>query len=141
MAGFGQTLRVNLANAVLRNTAYTAVTTVYVSLHTGDPGVDGASASGNEVSTSGTAYARQSVTFSAPTAASPNSVTTSNAAVTYTTATASWGTITYFGLWSSSTLQTAAAFIGANTLTAPQAVASGNTASFASGAITHTFTG
>jgi hypothetical protein len=47
----------------LRNTTYTAPATVYVSLWTSDPTDAG---SGTEVSTSGTSYARQSVTFGAP---------------------------------------------------------------------------
>lgn len=91
MAEFSNYLEDALINAVLRNTAYTSPTTVYVSLYTSDP-TD--SDSGTEVSTSGTAYARQSVTFAAPS----NGVTTNNADVVFPTATSSWGTVTHIAL-------------------------------------------
>lgn len=45
----------------------------------------------NEVSTSGTAYGRQSVTF----AAASSGTSATNATVTFSAATASWGTITH----------------------------------------------
>ena len=59
-----------LINATLRNTTYTSVATVYVSLWTSDPTDAG---SGTEVS--GGSYARQAVTFGAPSSGvSTNSV-------------------------------------------------------------------
>jgi len=114
--------------------------TIYVSLHTGDPGVDGQTA--NEVS--GGSYARVAVTttggtnFSAATTADP-SVTSNANSITFPQATASWGTVTHFGLWRSAAGVTAADFIGAAALTASQAIANTNTASFAAGALTHSF--
>jgi hypothetical protein len=141
MAGFGQTQRVNIAKCLLNNTALAAQgASLFVSLHTASPGPDGQA--GNEVSTSGTAYARQPITFGTPTSADP-SVTTSTNAQTYAAATGSgFGTITHFGIWNSSTLNAVANFIGAQTLTGgSQVVGVGNIVSFASGAITHTFTG
>ena len=78
-----------LINATLRNTTYTSVATVYVSLWTSDPTDAG---SGTEVS--GGSYARTSVTFAAPS----NGVTTNNADVTFPTATASWGTVGWIGI-------------------------------------------
>jgi hypothetical protein len=80
-----------LINVTLRATSYTAPTTVYVSLWTSNPNDD---ASGTEVSTSGTSYARTAVTFAAPS----NGVTTNNADVTFPTATASWGTVGWIGI-------------------------------------------
>lgn len=136
--GISQTLRVGIANSLLRNTAWPAAfpsATVYVSLHTASPGTDGQA--GNEIS--GSSYVAQTVTFSAPTAADP-SIATSSSVVTYPTATTPGYTATHFGLWKG-TGRTAADFIGGAALTASQAVAIGNTASFASTAITHTFTG
>ena len=78
-----------LINATLRNTAYTSPTTVYVALYTTDP-TD--ADTGTEVS--GNAYARQSVTFSAPS----NGATSNSAAVEFPQATGSWGTVAYIGL-------------------------------------------
>ena len=78
-----------LINATLRNTTYTSVATVYVSLWTSDPTDAG---SGTEVS--GGSYARTAVTFGAP----ANGVTTNNADVTFPTATGSWGTVGWIGI-------------------------------------------
>jgi len=78
-----------LINATLRNTAYTSPTTVYVALYTTDP-TD--ADTGTEVS--GNAYARQSVTFSAPS----NGATSNSAAVEFPQATGSWGTVAFIGL-------------------------------------------
>ena len=78
-----------LVNGTIRGTTYTAPTTVYVALYTTDP-TD--ADSGSEVS--GGSYARQAVTFGAPS----NGVSTNSGAVTFPTATASWGTITHVGV-------------------------------------------
>ena len=83
-----------LINATLRNTTYTSVATVYVSLWTSDPTDAG---SGTEVS--GGSYARTAVTFAAPS----NGVTTNSADVTFPTATASWGTVGWIGINDSAT--------------------------------------
>ena len=89
MAEMSNFLENALINATLRNTTYTSVATVYVSLWTSDPTDAG---SGTEVS--GGSYARTSVTFGAP----ANGVTTNNADVTFPTATASWGTVGWIGI-------------------------------------------
>ena len=78
-----------LINATLRNTTYTSVATVYVSLWTSNPGDD---ASGTEVS--GGSYARTAVTFGAPS----NGASTNSADVTFPTATGSWGTVGWIGI-------------------------------------------
>ena len=96
MAEMSNYLEDALINATLRNTSYTSPTTVYVSLWTSDP-TD--AASGTEVSTSGTSYARTSVTFGAPS----NGASTNNADVTFPTATASWGTVGWIGINDAST--------------------------------------
>jgi len=86
-----------LLDHVLRNTAYTSPTTVYVGLATADPST-GSTAENleagtltDEVSASGTAYTRKAVTFAAASAGS----CTTNANVTFDAATANWGTITH----------------------------------------------
>jgi hypothetical protein len=117
-------------------------TTFYISLHTGDPGVDGQTA--NEVS--GNAYARVAVTltsgagFDATTTADP-AVTQNTNVITFPTATGSWGTVTYFGIWNDPTGTATSNFVGRAPLTSSQAIANTNTASFAAGALTHSFDG
>ncbi len=83
-----------LVNAVLRNTTYTSPATVYLSLHTADPTDAG---TGTEVS--GDTYARQSISFDAPS----NGVTSNSADVEFPVAGASWGTVTHIGIWDNST--------------------------------------
>lgn len=138
--GISQTLRVGIMNSLLRNTAWPAAfpsAVVHVSLHTASPGSDGQA--GNEIS--GSSYASQALVFgSAGTSADP-SVIANTAAATFPTATTPGYTATHFGLWNHASNRAASNFIGGAALTASQAVAIGNTASFAIGAITHSFTG
>lgn len=81
---------------VLTSTAYTQPSR-YLALFTSDPGETG-SLSG-EISTSGTAYSRQAVTF----AAASSGTSATNATVTFSAATASWGTITHVAVMDGST--------------------------------------
>lgn len=74
---------------VFDNTAYTSPSTVYVGLFTTDPTDAG---TGTEVS--GGSYARQSASFTVS-----NNTATTDAAIEFPTATASWGTITHVGLF------------------------------------------
>ena len=89
MAEMSNYLENALVNATLRNTSYTSPATVYVALYTTDP-TD--ADTGTEVS--GNGYARQSVTFGAPS----NGASTNSAAVEFPQATGSWGTVAYIGL-------------------------------------------
>jgi hypothetical protein len=91
MAEMSNYLENALVNATLRNTTYTSPATVYVSLWTSNPGDD---ASGTEVSTSGTGYARTAVTMGAPS----NGVSLNTAAVEFAQATASYGTVGWIGI-------------------------------------------
>lgn len=77
------------ANAVTRPTAW------YLALFTSNPAEDG---SGTEVSGTGTAYVRQSVSFTVSGNTASNS-----AAVEFPTATASYGTVTHVGVYDAST--------------------------------------
>lgn len=83
-----------LINATLRGQAWTAPTTVYLALFTSDP-TD--AKTGTEVS--GGAYARQVVTFAAPT----NGASATAADVLYPVATAAWGTVTHIGVFDAAT--------------------------------------
>jgi hypothetical protein len=89
MAEMSNYLENALINATLRNTSYTSPTTVYLALYTTDP-TD--ADTGTEVS--GNAYARQSITFGAPS----NWVSTNSAAIEFPQATGSWGTVAYVGI-------------------------------------------
>ena len=94
MAEMSNYLENALINATLRNTTYTSVATVYVSLWTSDPTDAG---SGTEVS--GGSYARTAVTFGAPS----NGVSLNSADVTFPTATGSWGVVGWIGINDAST--------------------------------------
>ncbi len=94
MAEMSNFLENALINATLRNTTYTSVATVYVSLWTSDPTDAG---TGTEVS--GGSYARTAVTFGAPS----NGASTNSADVTFPTATGSWGTVGWIGINDAST--------------------------------------
>lgn len=101
--------------------------TVYVALYTSAP-TD--STSGTEVS--GGSYARVATTGTTWNAASAGS--TSNAsAIVFTTATASWGTVTAVALVDAST---SGNIIWYGTLTSNKTVDSGDTFQFAAGALT-----
>ena len=71
--------------------AVTRPSAFYIALFTSNPAED---ASGTEVSTSGTAYARQSATFTVSGNTASNS-----AAIEFPTATASYGTVTHIGVY------------------------------------------
>jgi len=89
MAEMSNYLENALINVTLRATAYTAPTTVYLALYTTDP-TD--ADTGTECS--GTSYARQSITFGAPS----NGVSTNTAAIEFPQAGGAWGTITHIGI-------------------------------------------
>jgi len=92
---FSNYLETEILDHVFGGAAYTAPATLYLALHTANPDEDG---SGAEVSTSGTAYARQTVAFT-----TSGNTTSNTAAVEYSTATANFGTVTHVGVWDAST--------------------------------------
>ena len=94
MAEMSDYLEVALLNATLNGTAFTAVNDPYVSLHTADPTDAG---TGTEVS--GGAYARTTASFA--TASGTSGLVATDADVTFPTATATWGTVGWIGLWDS----------------------------------------
>ena len=103
-------------------------TTAYVSLHTGSPDDTGS------LEVSGGAYARQGpITF---TSAGSNPTVASNSAIlTFPQATAAWGTVGWFGLW---TAASGGTFQGSGALTAPGPVNNADTARFLPGSLTIT---
>jgi hypothetical protein len=85
----------NVLTWLLTGDAVTRPSAFYVALFTSNPDED---ASGTEVSTSGTAYARQSVSFSVS-----GNTASNTAAIEFPTATASYGTVTHVGVFDAST--------------------------------------
>lgn len=102
MAGHSTYLADAILNHLFRAVAFPTIpASVYVSLHTGDPGLTGAS----EVS--GGSYARVAVTrstsaFDAPSTASTNRQSANSAAITFPAPTGTWGTVTHVGVWDAS---------------------------------------
>lgn len=124
MAGKSDYLENALLDHVLRNTAFTSPTTVYVGLYTATPSDAGG---GTEVS--GNAYARQSVAFSA---ASGGAITNSGV-ITFPTPTPSgWGTVTHFGMFDA---VSAGNLLYWDALTASKVINAGDTVTFAAGDI------
>ena len=90
---FSNTFETHVLNYVFTSTSVTRPTAWYSALFTSNPDED---ASGTEVSTSGTAYARQSATFTVSGNTASNS-----AAIEFAAATGSWGSISHFGVFDS----------------------------------------
>lgn len=81
-------------NSILKNTAFTGPATLYMSLHTSSPGLNGA----NEIT--GNAYARTAIAFGSPTGGAGSN----SGAVTFPAPTpADWGTATHFAIWDAAT--------------------------------------
>jgi hypothetical protein len=89
MAEMSNYLENALINATLRNTSYTSPSVVYLALYTDDP-TD--ADTGTEIT--GGSYARQSITFGAPS----NGTSTNSAAIEFPAATANWGVVTHVGI-------------------------------------------
>lgn len=92
--GMSDYLEAALLNATFRNVAFTSPVTVYAALFLTDPTDAG---TGTEVSTAGTAYARQAATFAAPGAT--NGQIQTSADITYPTATAAWGAVAFAAIY------------------------------------------
>jgi hypothetical protein len=94
MSAMSDYLENKVLDHVLANTTYVSPTTVYIGLSTGSFADDN---SGTELT--GNGYARQSMAFDA--AVSGATDNTSN--VDFPAATASWGTVSHYGLFDAST--------------------------------------
>ena len=92
---FSNTFETRVLTWVFTTDSATRTTAWYMALFTSNPADD---ASGTEVSTSGTAYARQSATFTVSGNTASNS-----AAIEFPTATASFGTVSHVGVFDAST--------------------------------------
>jgi len=133
MAGFGNTFRKTLNDAVFRDQAFGQI---FVRLNTADPGPDGQT--GTEVSGgSYAAFATTGTTWTVGTAADP-SVVSNAALISFAAASAPWGTVTHVSLWLHATSTLAANFVGATSIP-PQVVTTGNTFTFPIGNLAHSF--
>jgi hypothetical protein len=103
-------------------------TSAYISLHTADPTDTGV----NEVA--GGSYARQGPVSFTSTGNNPT-VAANSTAIIFPVASAGWGTIAYFGLWSAASGGT---FRGSAALSSSRAVNSGDQVQFAGSALTLT---
>ncbi len=117
-------LELKLLDHSLGTTSYTAPSNVYLALSTATIDDD---ASGTELS--GNGYARQAITFAA---ASGGSVS-SNATVTFPTATGSWGTISHWSIWDASTTGN---LLFHGSFSASKAIATGDVLKVTSGDLT-----
>lgn len=118
---------------VYGNTAFSAPATVYYALFTAAPSDAGG---GTEVS--GGSYARKAVTNNTTNFPNASGGSKSNGtAITFVTATASWGVVTHFGIFDAST---AGNLLNWAALTASKTIDNGDTAEFAVGAFTVTQT-
>ena len=130
MAGFSDYLETKVLDHVFGGTSYTAPTTLYVALYTAAPTDAGG---GTEVSTSGTAYARQTITFT-----TSGGTTSNTSAVEYSTATGSgFGTVVAMGIFDASTSGNLLAY---GTLTTSKSVSAGDVFRFNASAIDITLT-
>lgn len=126
-----------LNKLVFGDVAFTVPATLYVALSTSTPTQTGSGVT--EPSTG--AYARVSVAnnttnfVAASTQPANGQEQTNGAAITFPAATASWGTITYFGIYDAASAGNLLCF---GALTTAQTIASGDTASFAAGSLTIT---
>jgi|TARA_R100001463_G_scaffold13659_1_gene36614 hypothetical protein len=112
---FSNTFETHVLNYVFTATSVTRPTAWYVALFTSNPAED---ASGTEVSTSGTAYVRKTVSFTVS-----GNLATNSAAIEFPTATASFGTVTHIGVFDASTSGNLIAY---SALSASKAIATGD---------------
>lgn len=110
-----------LLDHLFMKTAFTQLTNIYVSAHTGDPGDDGQTA--NEVSGNGyAAVSTAGADWEASSAGSPSTIQNLNAVQFPAADGGSWGLITHFGLWKHATNRTAADFVGGGALSASKQI-------------------
>ena len=136
MSAASDFLETKLLDHALRVTAYnasafTSSATLYLALFTAVTGLEANSPSA-EISTSGTAYARKAVAFSAATGTNPTTSVTSGT-VTFDPATSSWGTVTHIAVMDASTSGNVL-FYGA--VTTSKTIDSGDTFQVSSGNLT-----
>ena len=130
MAGFTNTTETAVLDHIFGKTAYTQPTHLYVGLSTTTP----IEAGTNFTEPSSGAYARvdtEPTDWNAAVSGDP-AITDNASVITFPTATASWGTVTHFGIYSASTGGT---LILWGALTANKTIDTDDTPQFAIGAL------
>jgi hypothetical protein len=137
MSAASNYLESKVLNHVLTATGYTQPTTRYVALFTNTSGNAmtnlQAGTLTDEVTTSGSAYGRQTVTFASATTSNGTTSSATNATVTFPTATASWGLITHVAVMDAATAGNVL-FFGA--VTTSKQIDSGDTFQISNGNLT-----
>ncbi len=126
--GAGTEYSNDILDQTFNNTDIGSFGHVWVALHTGDPGNDGAN---NEVSVAN-GYGREDSLPAAWGAASARAIANTSA-ITMGPPTGSWGDCTYVSLWKDETSKTAANFIGSGALDSTISPEDGDTVVFAIG--------
>lgn len=121
------TLENQILDHVLRNTAYTSPTTVYLALSTADP----TEAGSGMTEPSGNGYARQAITFGAAAAGQIQNTSTHD----FTAAGGNWGTLTHFAIYDA---VTAGNILYYGALDTARTINDTDTISFASASVTVT---
>jgi predicted 2-oxoglutarate/Fe(II)-dependent dioxygenase YbiX len=127
MAALSTFMENKIIDHMLRGQAYTVPGTIYLALFTTDPTEED---TGTEVS--GGSYARKALTLNA----GSGGITANTSLITFTTATASWGTITHFGIYDA---VTSGNLLMHGALTTSKAVGSGDTFTVPAGNLDITF--
>lgn len=117
---FGDTFGNSIIN-VMRNTASTAISAIWASLHSTSPGSNGI----NQVT--GGSYTRKALTLNAP----ASKTTTNTSGISFTGMPAV--TVTHAGIWKSSASTAASNFLIGGALTASKTLSSGDTLTFNAG--------
>lgn len=131
MAAKTTNLQNYVLDRVLKNNgqlSYSWPATVYVALLTADPTIAGSWT--NEVSTSGTAYARQSASWGTIS----NGSVSNSGVITFPTATAPWGTISHVAIVDSD-VEGAGTMLYYGEVSVHKAVGTGDAVSFAIGSL------
>ena len=129
MGSFSDFLELEILDHILGNAAYSAPATVYIGLWTAALSDTSTGSTANEVS--GGSYVRKSVTNNETNwPAASGGAKANGTAITFVTATASWGTVTHFAILDAAS---GGNILGWAQLTVSKTIGDGDTASFAVG--------
>jgi hypothetical protein len=134
MSAASNYLEAKVLDHTLATTTYTKPTNVYVALFTTSTNLESGVLT-NEISTSGTAYARQTATFAA--ASTSTGSATSSGTITFPTATANWGTVYSLAICDSD-VEGSGNILYYGNLDSPKVIETGDTFQIQSGNLTVT---
>lgn len=127
-------LEKKLLDHTLGKTAFTMPVTTYLSLHTASPTDTGSHAS--EISTTSSAYARQSITSIMNATNATTGVSDNSSTITFGPAISDWGTITHVGVEDASTVGNQLLW---GAMTSSRLISTGDSLQFATSAFAITF--